>query len=202
MWQRFTERARKVVFYAQEEAQKWGENSVGPEYVLLGLIHEEDNMASRVLNRLGVSLQAIREGVEAQLRPSENGSGQDMQLTPAAKRIIDFAYEEAKQLNNNYIGAEHLLLGQPHVFHPGRYFVQHGRVREERGRVGVVAQAQQHEVEAGFFIPKKRLDGRAVPRRRFGRGPGSVDGEHLRGVDAERVEQGRFGHQVIAFGRG
>ncbi len=111
MWQRFTERARKVVFYAQEEAQKWGKNSVGPEYLLLGLIHEDDNMAGRVLGRLGVSLQAIREGVEAQLQPSEAGQGKDMQLTPAAKRVIDFAYEEAKQLRNNYIGAEHLLLG-------------------------------------------------------------------------------------------
>ena len=111
MWQRFTERARKVVFYAQEEAGKWGENFVGPEHLLLGLIHEEDNMAGRVLNRLGISLQAIREGVEAQLQPSEDGLGQDLQLTPAAKRIIDFADEEAKHLQNNYVGAEHLLLG-------------------------------------------------------------------------------------------
>ena len=111
MWQRFTERARKVVFYAQEEAQKWGKNSVGPEHLLLSLIHEKENMASRVLDRLGVGLEAVRQGVEAQLQPGEDGQGKDMQLTPAAKRVIDFAYEEAKQLRNNYIGAEHLLLG-------------------------------------------------------------------------------------------
>ncbi len=111
MWQRFTERARKVVFYAQEEAQKWGENFVGPEHLLLGLIHEDDNMASRVLDRLGVSPEAVRERVQAHLQPSEDGQGKDMQLTPLAKKIIDFAYEEAKQLKNNYIGAEHLLLG-------------------------------------------------------------------------------------------
>ncbi len=111
MWQRFTECARKVVFYAQEEAGKWGENFVSPEHLLLGLVRESDNMASRVLDRLGVSPEAVREGVEAQLQPGEGKQEKDMHLTPAAKKVIDFAYEESKQLKNNYVGAEHLLLG-------------------------------------------------------------------------------------------
>jgi excisionase family DNA binding protein len=110
MWQRFTERARKVVFYAQEEAGKWGENFVGPEHLLLGLVREDDNMAGRILDRLGVSLEAVRKGVQARLQPSESGTGRDMQLTPAAKQVVDGAYKEARQLDDNYIGAEHLLL--------------------------------------------------------------------------------------------
>jgi len=110
MWQRFTERARKAVFYAQEEAGKWGQNFVGPEHLLLGLVREDDNMAGRILDRLGVSLEAVRKGVQARLQPSESGTGKDMQLTPAAKQVVDGAYEEARQLDDNYIGAEHLLL--------------------------------------------------------------------------------------------
>jgi len=111
MWQRFTERARKAVFYAQEEAGKWGENSVGPEHLLLGLVREDDNMAARILDRLGVKPEAVREGVQARLQPGEGKTGKDMQLTPAAKQVVDGAYEEARQLDDNYIGAEHLLLG-------------------------------------------------------------------------------------------
>lgn len=111
MWQRFTERARKAVTYAQEDAEKWGADFIGPEHLLLGLVRESDNMAGRVLDRLGVSGEVVREGVQTHLQPEEHGQGQDMQLTPAAKKIIDFAYEEAKHLQNNYIGAEHLLLG-------------------------------------------------------------------------------------------
>jgi len=98
MWQRFTERARKVVFFAQEEAARLGENYVSTEHMLLGLLREPDSVAGRLLVRLGLDPEVIR-------------LGQDMQLTPRAKRVIDLAYDEAKLLNNNYIGTEHLLLG-------------------------------------------------------------------------------------------
>ncbi|HRI44105.1 MAG TPA: ATP-dependent Clp protease ATP-binding subunit [Fimbriimonadaceae bacterium] len=111
MWQRFTERARKVVFYAQEEAQKFGEGYVSTEHLLLGLVRESDSVAARVLERLGVSLGRIRAEVEKQLPRGDARPSQDMTLTPRAKRVIDLAYDEARNLNNNYIGTEHLLLG-------------------------------------------------------------------------------------------
>jgi ATP-dependent Clp protease ATP-binding subunit ClpC len=111
MWQRFTERARKVVFYAQEEAQKFGEGYVSTEHLLLGLVRESDSVAARVLEKLGVSLTRIRAEVEKQLPRGDARPSQDMTLTPRAKRVIDLAYDEARNLNNNYIGTEHLLLG-------------------------------------------------------------------------------------------
>ena len=111
MWQRFTERARKVVFYAQEEALKWHDNFVSPEHLLLGMLHEDDNMASRILDRLGVRRETVRQTVEARLSPGEGGAGQDLQLNEAAKSVVDRAYNEARHLKHSYIGAEHLLLG-------------------------------------------------------------------------------------------
>jgi len=111
MWQRFTERARKVVFYAQEEAQRFGEGYVSTEHLLLGLVREPDSSACRVLVRAGLSLEKIRIAVESQLPKGEDIPSQDMTLTPRAKRVIDLAYEEARRLNNNHIGSEHLLLG-------------------------------------------------------------------------------------------
>src|ERR1051326_4059885 len=111
MWQRFTERARRVVFFAQEEAARLGENYVGTEHLLLGLCRENDTVAARILDRIGVPLGRIRSDIERQIAPGQGTPGQDMQLTPRSKRVIDLAYEEARQLNNNYIGTEHLLLG-------------------------------------------------------------------------------------------
>src|SRR5438128_2969250 len=111
MWQRFTERARRVVFFAQEEAARLGENYVGTEHILLGLVREGDNVAARILDRLGVPLGRIRAEIERQVTRGHGNLGQDMQLTPRAMRVIDLAYEEARQLSNNYIGTEHLLLG-------------------------------------------------------------------------------------------
>src|SRR5438876_11210893 len=111
MWQRFTERARKVVFYAQEEAQKFGEGYVSTEHLLLGLVRESDSVAARVLEKLGISLNRIKSEVEKQLPRGDHKPVQEMTLTPRAKRVIDLAYDEARNLNNNYIGTEHLLLG-------------------------------------------------------------------------------------------
>jgi hypothetical protein len=111
MWQRFTERARKVVFFAQQEAQRFGESYVSTEHLLLGLVKEADSIAARVLDRMGVSLSRLQTEVERQLPRGDARATQEMQLTPRAKRVIDLAYDEARQLSNNYIGTEHLLLG-------------------------------------------------------------------------------------------
>src|SRR5438309_6789691 len=117
MWQRFTERARRVVFFAQEEAARLGENYVGTEHLLLGLVRENDSVAARILDRLGVPLGRIRSDIERRVTRGHGNLGQagtraaGGQLTPRAKRVIDLASEEARQLNNNHIGTEHLLLG-------------------------------------------------------------------------------------------
>lgn len=111
MWQRFTERARKVIFYAQEEAGRLGHTRVGPEHLLLGLVRESDSVAERILHRLGLSLHKIRHELERQMPKAVTAPSKDFQLTPGAKRVIDLAYDEARQLLNNYIGTEHLLLG-------------------------------------------------------------------------------------------
>ena len=110
MLQRFTERARRVVFFAQEEAGRLGENYVSTEHLLLGLVRENDSVAARILDRMGVSLGRIRSEIERQVTRGDGRLVQDMQLTPRAKRVIDLAYDEARQLSNNYIGTEHLLL--------------------------------------------------------------------------------------------
>ncbi len=100
-----------MVFFAQEEAQKFGEGYVSTEHLLLGLVRESDSVAARVLEKLGVSLNKIRTEVEKALPRGEGGKTQEMALTPRAKRVIDLAYDEARNLSNNYIGTEHLLLG-------------------------------------------------------------------------------------------
>src|SRR5947207_1521491 len=111
MWQRFTERARRVVFFAQEEAARLGENYVGTEHLLLGLVRENDSVAARILDRLGVPLGRIRSDIERQVTRGHENLGQDTQFTPRSRRAIDLACEEARQLNQEHIGTEHLLLG-------------------------------------------------------------------------------------------
>src|SRR5207244_4186747 len=98
MWQRFTERARRVVFFAQEEAGRLGENYVNTEHLLLGLVRENDSIAARILVKLSVALDRIRMEVERQVTRGDGRLGQDMQLTPRAKRVIDLAYDEARTL--------------------------------------------------------------------------------------------------------
>lgn len=100
-----------MVFYAQEEAQNLGEGYVSTEHMLLGLTRESDSVAARILEGMGLSLNRIRSEVEKQLPKRDPRPSQDMTLTPRAKRAIDLAYNNARDLNNNYIGTEHLLLG-------------------------------------------------------------------------------------------
>jgi hypothetical protein len=111
VWERFTERARRVVFFAQEEAARLGENHVGTEHLLLGLTRDNDTPAARILDRLGVPQARLRSEIVGRLTRGPGNLGQDMQLTPQAKRSIDLAIEEARRSGNHYIGTEHLLLG-------------------------------------------------------------------------------------------
>lgn len=110
-WDRFTERARQVVLFAQEEAAALGDNFVGCEHLLLGLTRVPDSAGAKALSRLGISLESIREETMRQTPRGQGDLGQEMQLTPRAKRVIDLAYDEARLLRNNYLGVEHLLIG-------------------------------------------------------------------------------------------
>lgn len=112
MFNRFTERARKVVILAKEEAKKFNHNHIGTEHLLLGLIKEGEGVAAAVLQNLGLSLDMIRLEVEKLVKagPSTLISG-DIPFTPKAKKVIELAMDEARHLGHNYIGTEHLLLG-------------------------------------------------------------------------------------------
>jgi ATP-dependent Clp protease ATP-binding subunit ClpC len=111
MWEPFTERARRGIVLAQEEAQRLGNNYIGTEHILLGIISEGESLAAKVLETLGVNLAKVRQEVEAIVGRGGQTVQQEMVFTPRAKRVIELAFEEARQLNHNYIGTEHLLLG-------------------------------------------------------------------------------------------
>jgi ATP-dependent Clp protease ATP-binding subunit ClpC len=111
MWEPFTERARRSIVLAQEEAQRLGNNYIGTEHLLLGIISEGESVAAKVLENLGVSLQKVRSEVEAIVGKGGPTAQQEMVFTPRAKRVIELAFEEARALAHNYIGTEHLLLG-------------------------------------------------------------------------------------------
>lgn len=110
MWQRFTERARRVVFFAQEEAGRYGHGYVDTEHLFLGLLREEDSVACRILVRRGVNLNELQRTIVNAMKRGKGRNATQMQLTVRAKRVIDLAYDEARLLMNNYIGTEHLLL--------------------------------------------------------------------------------------------
>ncbi|GDX39988.1 hypothetical protein LBMAG21_02800 [Armatimonadota bacterium] len=159
MWQRFTERARRVVFFAQEEAGRLGENYVSTEHLLLGLIKERDSVAARILDRMGVSLARIWSEIERSVTPGKGRQGQDMQLTPRAKQVIDLAYDEARLLTNDYIGTEHLLLGliREGGGLAGRVLAKLG-ITLERTRAEVLALMESHGSAYASKTPPPKQD--------------------------------------------
>jgi ATP-dependent Clp protease ATP-binding subunit ClpC len=110
-FEKFSERARRVLTRAQEEAQRFGHNYIDTEHILLGLISEEDGIAAKILSNLGVVLTKVRGAVEFIVGRGEKQASGEVGLTPRAKRVIELAVEEARRLNHNYIGTEHILLG-------------------------------------------------------------------------------------------
>src|SRR5215204_4789093 len=108
---KFTERARKVLTLAQEEAQRFNHNYIGTEHLLLGLVREGDGVAARVLTNMGVQLPKVRSAVEFIIGRGEGAVIGEIGLTPRAKKVIELAVDEARRLDHSYIGTEHLLLG-------------------------------------------------------------------------------------------
>jgi Clp amino terminal domain, pathogenicity island component len=111
MFERFTDRARRVVVLAQEEARMLHHNYIGTEHILLGLIHEGEGVAAKALESLGISLDAVRQQVEEIIGQGQQAPSGHIPFTPRAKKVLELTRREAEQLGHNYIGTEHILLG-------------------------------------------------------------------------------------------
>jgi ATP-dependent Clp protease ATP-binding subunit ClpC len=111
VFERFTDRARRVIVYAQEEARLLNHDYVGTEHLLLGLVHDGQGVAAKALESLGIRLEAVRVQVEAIIGRGQHPLSGHVPFTPRAKKVLELSLREAKQLGHNYIGTEHLLLG-------------------------------------------------------------------------------------------
>jgi hypothetical protein len=111
VFERFTDRARRVIVLAQEEARVLDHNYIGTEHLLLGLIHEGEGVAAKALESLGISLEAVRDQVKEIIGRGMEAPGGHIPFTPRAKKVLELSLREALQLGHNYIGTEHILLG-------------------------------------------------------------------------------------------
>ncbi|GAH29061.1 unnamed protein product, partial [marine sediment metagenome] len=111
MFKRYTEKAKRAIMIAQEEAINLNHDYIGTEHILIGLIKEEEGVASQVLRQLGVNVDKVVEEVERLVGKGEYQQVGEIAFTPRAKKVLELASQEASQLKNNYIGTEHILLG-------------------------------------------------------------------------------------------
>ncbi|TET49058.1 MAG: ATP-dependent Clp protease ATP-binding subunit [Dehalococcoidia bacterium] len=166
-FEKFSERARRVLTIAQEEARQMNHSYIGTEHVLLGLAREEEGVAAKVLTNLGVSLNKVRSAVEFISSRGERPSTGETGLTPRAKRVIELAIDEARQLGHNYIGTEHLLLGL---------------LREGEGVAAGVLDSLGVTLERARAATAQVLS-QGVPRSRAGRGASRTPALDQLGVD-------------------
>ena len=110
-FEKFSERARRVLSLAQEEATKFNHDYIGTEHILLGLIRESEGVAAKVLNNLKVDMEKIKSALEFIIGKGEKPTTGEIGLTPRAKKVIELAVDEARKQNHHYIGTEHLLIG-------------------------------------------------------------------------------------------
>jgi ATP-dependent Clp protease ATP-binding subunit ClpC len=111
MFERFTDRGRRVVVLAQEEARALDHSYIGTEHILLALIRESDGVAAKVLESAGISLETVRQRVEEIIGRGQHAPAGQIPLTPPARKVIELALSESRVLDHHYIGTEHLLLG-------------------------------------------------------------------------------------------
>src|SRR5256885_7991655 len=110
-FERFTERAKKVLTFAQEEAERSHHSYIGTEHLLLGLLRERDGLAGKVVDNLGVEIGKVRETIESVIERNERIIIQQIIPTSRVKKVIEISFEEARRMGHNYVGTEHLLLG-------------------------------------------------------------------------------------------
>jgi len=111
MFERYTERARKVIILAQDEAVRLKHNYIGTEHLLLGLLREREGIAAKILESLDVSIEAVRNELESFVDRTEYQGSTEVAFTPRAKRVLELALDETRRLAHNYVGTEHILLG-------------------------------------------------------------------------------------------
>jgi ATP-dependent Clp protease ATP-binding subunit ClpA len=215
MFERFTDRARRVVVLAQEEARMLNHNYLGTEHLLLGLVHEGQGIAARALESLGIGLEAVRQQVEEIIGQGQQAPSGHIPFTPRAKKVLELASREAKQLGHDYIGTEHILLG---LIREGegvaaqvlvRLGADLNRARQQviqllhghRGREPVSAGAGRPEraVAADLLARIDAIESRLLAvEQRVGTGPdtgdldqqiGQARGERQAAADAEDYEQ-------------
>src|SRR6266851_5140915 len=199
MFERFTDRARRVVVLAQEEARMLNHNYIGTEHILLGLIHEGEGVAAKALESLGISLEAVRRQVEEIIGQGQQGPSGHIPFTPRAKKVLELALREALQLGHNYIGTEHILLG---LISEGegvaaqvlvRLGVDLSRVRQQVIQLLHGYQGQEPAAAAG--TPSESAPSTSVILDQFGRNPtagareGKLDPVIGREKEIERVMQ-------------
>jgi ATP-dependent Clp protease ATP-binding subunit ClpC len=147
---RFTERAKKVMLLAREEASRLGHEYIGTEHLLLGLLREGKGIAASVLQKLGLDLDSLRAEIEASVEKSTGSSSSlsELSVTPRLKRVMELALDEAQKLNHNYIGTEHLLLG---LIREGEG--EAARILQDQGADLKKVRDQVHEMLASAFTP-------------------------------------------------
>jgi ATP-dependent Clp protease ATP-binding subunit ClpC len=199
MFERFTDRARRVVVLAQEEARMLSHNYIGTEHILLGLIHEGEGVAAKALESLDISLEAVRGQVEDIIGQGQQAPSGHIPFTPRAKKVLELSLREALQLGHNYIGTEHILLG---LIREGegvaaQVLVKLGadlnRVRQQV--ITLVSGFQGKEAEAATAGPSEGPTGSSAVLDQFGRNltqaarEGKLDPVIGRDDEAERVMQ-------------
>lgn len=195
MFERFTERARRVVVYAQEEARSLNQNYIGTEHLLLGLIREKEGIAAKALENLGVNLEDVRTQVEEIVGKGNLSLPGHIPFTPRAKKVLEYALREALQLGHNYIGTEHILLG---LIREGEGIA--AKVLENLGADLEGVRKEVSELLAGFYVSKDTEQTEAAPSSpsildEFGRNltrlakEGKLDPVIGRSMEIERVMQ-------------
>ncbi|MGA2283941.1 MAG: Clp protease N-terminal domain-containing protein [Candidatus Dormibacteria bacterium] len=181
-FERFTERAKKVLTLAQEEAERSHHSYIGTEHLLLGLLRVEDGKAAKILDNLGVEIGRVRSTIESVLGRNERLIIQQIIPTSRVKKVIEIAFEEARRMGNNYVGTEHLLLG---LLIEGEGIAAH--VLQDLGanleKVLGEIDRLQHEMPPEGAVPEHETG--PVPGGRFG-GPGSSIGDEIQRA-AERL---------------
>jgi hypothetical protein len=164
MFERFTDRARRVVVLAQDEARRLNHSYIGTEHILLGLIHEGEGVAARALQSLGISLEAVRQQIEEIIGRGQQAPSGHIPFTPRAKKVLELSLRESLQLGHTYIGTEHILLG---LIHEGdgvaaqvlvRLGADMNRVREQ-----VIELLHGHQAEEPVSAPSVAAELRLLP---------------------------------------
>jgi ATP-dependent Clp protease ATP-binding subunit ClpC len=215
MFERFTDRARRVVVLAQEEARMLNHNYIGTEHILLGLIREGEGVAAKALESLGISLEAVRQQVEEIIGQGQQAPSGHIPFTPRAKKVLELSLREALQLGHNYIGTEHILLG---LIREGEGVAAHvlvklgadlNRVRQQviqllHGHGGQEPEGahpalRERELLSGVVARVNTIDSRlSAVEQRVGTGPDTgdlnqqieqVQRERQAAVDAQEYEQ-------------